>query len=318
MDYLIMFSGEHATLPKAELEAVLVGEGVKYRIKEEFKTERLIVVSVKGEDLDFLGRLAYSKKAVKLAGSSKSLEVVAEKLSHNLSDKTFKVSSESLRTAGKLGDILHGMGFRVDVHTPDIIVECITLNKEYYAGVRIQLPRDFENRKPQHRPYFHPTSMHPKTARACVNLARVKAGDTVLDPFCGTGGILIEAGLMGMKTLGCDIDVNMVEGTKQNLAHYNLKGSVEQGDALDCKVRADSIVTDPPYGRASYVKGKDARKLYEGFMGHASSLLTKDQRMVLVAPSEYKLEFPGFKKEAYYDIRMHKSLTRRIWICDKK
>ncbi len=44
--------------------------------------------------------------------------------------------------------------------------------------------------------------MSPKLARCMVNLTGVKENDLVLDPFCGTGGILIEAGIMGARVIG--------------------------------------------------------------------------------------------------------------------
>ena len=52
-----------------------------------------------------------------------------------------------------------------------------------------------------------------------VNLAHVHNNDTVLDPFCGTGGILIEAGILNTKLIGSDIEKHMYEGSKLNLAH---------------------------------------------------------------------------------------------------
>ncbi len=48
-----------------------------------------------------------------------------------------------------------------------------------------------EARKVTHRPFSLPISLHPKLARALVNLARVPMGGVLLDPFCGTGGILL-------------------------------------------------------------------------------------------------------------------------------
>ena len=39
----------------------------------------------------------------------------------------------------------------------------------------------------------------------------------IVDPFCGTGGIAIEASLLGLEVLASDLDSRMVEGTKSNL-----------------------------------------------------------------------------------------------------
>ena len=100
---------------------------------------------------------------------------------------------------------------------PDLEIKVIVSEKIYF-GINVgNIDRkSFETRVPQNRPFFSPVSLHPKIARALVNLAHLSAGDILLDPFCGTGGIMIEAGLIGMEIVGCDIDENMVNGCKNN------------------------------------------------------------------------------------------------------
>jgi len=49
-----------------------------------------------------------------------------------------------------------------------------------------------------------------------VNLSGARR--EVLDPFCGTGGVLIEAGLIGLEVYGFDIQQSMVEGCKEILS----------------------------------------------------------------------------------------------------
>ena len=53
----------------------------------------------------------------------------------------------------------------------------------------------------------------------------VKKNETLLDPFCGTGGILIEAGILGINIIGSDIDKKLVYGCKENLNFYNINNS---------------------------------------------------------------------------------------------
>lgn len=66
----------------------------------------------------------------------------------------------------------------------------------------------------------------PKLAQIIINLATGNlprtinseyfAEELLLDPFCGTGVVLIEAGLMGYDTVGSDIDARMVAYSEQN------------------------------------------------------------------------------------------------------
>ncbi len=61
----------------------------------------------------------------------------------------------------------------------------------------------------------------PKLAQTMINLARGACQLTrptkLLDPFCGTGVILQEAGLMGLTTYGSDNNPLMIEYTQTNL-----------------------------------------------------------------------------------------------------
>ncbi len=72
----------------------------------------------------------------------------------------------------------------------------------------------------------------PKLAQMMINLG---VGDEenlrVYDPFCGSGGILVEAALLGLKALGSDFDERMVDFSEKNLAAMKLKGEVFLHDA---------------------------------------------------------------------------------------
>ncbi len=57
----------------------------------------------------------------------------------------------------------------------------------------------------------------PKLAQTLINLTDVQPGQTLLDPFCGTGTVLMEAFLMGVSTHGSDISPDMVEATRVNM-----------------------------------------------------------------------------------------------------
>lgn len=57
----------------------------------------------------------------------------------------------------------------------------------------------------------------PKLAQIMLNTAQSAPGETVLDPFCGTGVVLQEAILMGCKAYGTDIEPKMIEYSTANL-----------------------------------------------------------------------------------------------------
>lgn len=46
---------------------------------------------------------------------------------------------------------------------------------------------------------------HPQMIKALLNIMGLKPGDTVLDPMMGSGTVLLEATLMGIKSIGIDV-----------------------------------------------------------------------------------------------------------------
>lgn len=126
------------------------------------------------------------------------------------------------------------------------------------------------------RPYHGTTTMGPESALLTASFSRcgVRA-KRVLDPFVGTGGLIVAAAELG-ATNCVGIDVNEEAGcgaalVARNLAHYGLSEVVTyasvHGDARDpaavgATVRSldtgggrgsttplfDAILTDPPYG----------------------------------------------------------------------
>ena len=58
--------------------------------------------------------------------------------------------------------------------------------------------------------HSYPARLHPVTARRCI-LKWSRPGASVLDPFCGSGTILVEARLLGCKASGVDLNPLAVE-----------------------------------------------------------------------------------------------------------
>lgn len=56
--------------------------------------------------------------------------------------------------------------------------------------------------------HTYPARLHPATARVLVELVAQGAGRTqpILDPFCGSGTVLVEARAAGLRTIGTDLN----------------------------------------------------------------------------------------------------------------
>jgi hypothetical protein len=56
------------------------------------------------------------------------------------------------------------------------------------------------------RPYLGATTMDEQAAHFAAAAAQLRPGNVVLDPFCGTGSLLIACSYFGARVLGSDID----------------------------------------------------------------------------------------------------------------
>ena len=86
----------------------------------------------------------------------------------------------------------------------------------------------------------------PKLAQTIINLSGAKTIQTLLDPFCGTGVVLQEALLLGINTLGSDINERMIEYSTVNIdwlqENFNPEGkqiNLHVADATDHKWQDD-------------------------------------------------------------------------------
>ena len=115
------------------------------------------------------------------------------------------------------------------------------------------------------RHYLGPTSMDAELSLIMTNLAQIRKGSMVFDPFVGTGSILLTAALRGAYTFGTDIDLRVLRGKSQheniasNFKQYGLRPPelVRSDNAIyhrhyrQHSPLFDAIVTDPPYGNCN-------------------------------------------------------------------
>ncbi|MFC5971425.1 methyltransferase domain-containing protein [Halomarina salina] len=250
----------------------------------------------------------------------------------------------------ELGSVLVERGFAVDLDDPDHELRALFARVAGDDGRRSndgddaepgetvcaigwlaeRTDRGFGERLPSDRPFFQPGSMDPMYARALVNIAGARPGARVLDPMCGTGGVLIEASLVGADVVGSDAQWKMVRGAHENLsAALGGAGESTDGDAGDgvgdppvdfdvARANAtrlpfaddscDAVVFDAPYGRQSKVVG-DLEDLVTEALSEAHRVAP---RCVLVADREWDeaAEAAGWTVEDRFRHRVHRSLDR--------
>lgn len=234
---------------------------------------------------------------------------------------------DTQRAERDLGDVLTERGFAVDLDDPDHELRAVFSGDTCALGWLIaRSVRDYGDRKPSKRPFFQPGSMDPLFARALVNIADAGPGTRILDPMCGTGGILIEAGLAGADVIGLDAQPKMVRGARENLAHYLGSGMVIGGTATQLPFREgsiDSVVFDAPYGRQSKIVDTSAEpESPNGLALLVTDALTEARRVasraVLVADRQWNgaAKEAGWSIESVFQRRVHRSLTRHILVLE--
>lgn len=338
-----LVSGEHPTLPFAELKAILEAEKYEYQVLEklsqvlrvkvdidsvksiEFRSAltrvcsiELLCCSAEAEEIFKTVRLAPLDEFIQ---KSESFAVRIRRVGENTQHL---FSKELERKLGKL--ILNkAKGLKVDLANPKKTFFGVLTDNKFVFGLKIAeiSPKLFIQRRPRQKPFFHPSAMPPKLARCMVNLAKPKTGDLVLDPFCGTASMLIEAGLMGCRALGLDVKRRMVRGSLRNLLHYDIKpeGMIVADASKPPTNKADCIVTDPPYGRLATTLGRETHQIIKDSLSTLQDNLAGGRRICIAAPKsveagELSKELSLQHVESHF-VHVHRSLTREIIVFER-
>ena len=342
MELLCIQSQEHPKLPQCELKAVIECEEME--TKFNVITEGLVILSdISKENIDeyyqiLTRRLGYTHEVHQILKTSDVTDFDEDILSINWQDyidenfavrvKRFNSQIDTVafeRNAGSL--ILEKCeNVKVKLKDPKSLVRLVSFEDTIYIAIeKYHLnKKHFEDIKPHKRPFFYPGSMSPKLARCMVNLSRVKAGQLVLDPFCGTGGILIEAGLIGCKVVGSDVNWKMKNGTAINLDYCGIKDyRTFHLDVRELKMyeKVAGVVTDPPYGISTSTGDIDGDDIFKEFFHAIYDNMLEDAYLCMASPHYVDLnpmiDEVGFELVEQYAIKMHRSLTRIISVIKK-
>ncbi len=177
-------------------------------------------------------------------------------------------------------------------------------------------------RNPFFRPFAPPATMDSITSRILVNLSRVSIGDIFLDPFAGTGSLLIESYFIGAVPIGIEIHPKHAFGAKFNAKSIGAEINILIGDATKCPFpdnHIDAIATDPPYGRSASTFKKKIIDLYTEFLKESYRILKPKRYLAMFYPayladlSKYAEQI-GFIEIFKKKIRVHKDLSRYLTV----
>lgn len=283
--------GRNPELSKAELYSYL--EARQEKFSEVFAEENFLVIELDKDIVfsiqDFGGIIKLGKIAKE--GEIKEIEKYLEKEELIPSDKfTYSVIGngeegiliQKFKDERKKAVIRHGKKgikmengeilflpnaeFEIFFHAPEdskIFYLGIAEQDYSYEDVKIR-----DMKKPVRREEL---AISPRLAKILINLSQVKKGELLLDPFCGVGGILQEAVIMGIECYGIDMDKKAVESARKNMQWmektYKIRSSckLEVGDAKFMKnIQCDGIATEPSL--AEHMKWKMPEEKIREFM----------------------------------------------------
>ena len=146
-------------------------------------------------------------------------------------------------------------------------------------------------------------ALSPRLARTLLNLAGLKPGQTVLDPFCGSGTILIEAYGKSLRCLGLDSRASRVQEARENI-RWSIGGvtnrgyDVRKGDARELPrmlrgSKVDAIVTEPlllprldarPKTPTARAMVEESALVYNDALASMAGCIHSEGRIVVVVP----------------------------------
>ena len=305
MKLVLQLSRKDPALARAEAEALFPGA------KQLHKELLLAEGSPK-----LLKRLTLTRFAGKLLAESNSCEELRLPAYKSFAVRASRVGGKE-STRKIINSVAARIRGEVNLDSPKAIVRVFTDGKKYWATEQLfeYSQKAFSERDVNARLVFHPTSLQPKYARLLVNLTGLVKGK-VLDPFCGVGGILLEAADMGLRARGVEISEGYAEGARENAWFYRMekKIKVDQADFLVwAGGRYGAIVTDLPYGKSSGLFGREKGELY---LAAFKKLKKHSQKMVVMAHSDLRpmLKKAGWGAEKHFEIYVHKSMKRHIHV----
>jgi len=303
--------------------------------------DHIIFFSYNGDESKF-SRLAFTHRIARICETF-PLDKVPNQLAQQINTPSYRVEffNSSLEIDQETANKVYRIAFssiadpHVSLKNPATVFCCFidfaNIQKTVYIAQQVwQNDFAYEQRKSHLRAHSHAAVMPPKLVRVMINLTGISgnatATESILDPFCGTGGVLIEAMHCGIHAVGSDISAQMIAGAKENCKneiaarpqfreYCDPTSYIIKECATKIAIHADAIVTDVPYGKNT--KKLENKNLYYDFLVHvAKNKLTK--RIVICMPHYAHgakiIEKTPWRTLASFSLRVHNSLTRELFV----
>ncbi|MGM9948569.1 MAG: TRM11 family SAM-dependent methyltransferase [Lysinibacillus sp.] len=147
-----------------------------------------------------------------------------------------------------------------DLDNPESLFGIILLDGTWYFG-RYKKSESIW-RKHMHKPQQYSTALNTRIARAVANIGVPQIeGVRAIDPCCGIGTVLIEALSMGINIEGRDINWHVCQGSRKNIAHFGLEGTVTRGPIAEVTEHYDVAIIDLPYNVCNHISADEQAEI---------------------------------------------------------
>lgn len=165
----------------------------------------------------------------------------------------------------------------------ELRVRCHIEDKTAYFGISI-----FDT--PLHRRSWrvdnYDGQLHPPVAAAMARLIQPKRDiEQIIDPFCGSGTVLIESALLntGIGHIGYDINAEAVALTKKRAGLSGVEVTVNNKDAFDSQLSYINkiVISNPPWDNKFEIKDSKV------FIENLRKIILASKQTILIIPENF-------------------------------
>ncbi|ARK23938.1 RNA methyltransferase [Sporosarcina sp. P37] len=176
-----------------------------------------------------------------------------------------------------------------ELDDPELLIGIMHIDERWYAGELLYSSSDWHVH--QQKPHMYSTALGTRLARTAVNIAVPHPEDIrVIDPCCGIGTVLVEALSMGIPIEGRDINPLVVYGSRKNIAHFGLEGSVTIGPIAEVNEMYDVAIIDMPYNLFTHITAEGQLEILK-----EARRIAKRCLIITIENMDEMLEIAGFE-----------------------
>ena len=282
-EYLVELGGWFDHLASAELRSVAAG-------RVDFVGHRLARVAGSPEELLRLGgsRAVHAARGVTERASRIPDELVARlrgTFALRFHDPRHLLSEPDRRRVISLTWRAHPSP-SVDLVHPSHEIHVFVETNGVWFGERVGECAPELRSKAVRRSFFRSYETPPRKARVLVNLSGAGPDRRFIDPFCGTGALVLEAERVGCRAVGSDLDPSAVAGAVLNGREGGFRASFLMADARRLPAPLEAFgcgATDMPYGHSASLRGTPGRQLYTEVLHRLSDVVVPGGRVVVMS-----------------------------------